>query len=102
MTFITIASVRRYVQAEFNTDDKIRSYFAVNGSAAYKKRQIEHIIQGSIYHLKVKIFGNKRLGLSSFIQLKRTIMQMKVTQSLKIKAWCQRFDTFQTYLRMTL
>ena len=104
MTFITIASVRRYVQAEFNTDDKIRSYFAVNGSAAYKKRQIEHIIQvqESIYHLKVKIFGNKRLGLSSFIQLKQTIMQMKVTHSLKIKAWCQRFDTFQTYLPMTL
>ena len=29
-------------------------------------------------------------------------MQMKLTQSLKIKAWCQRFDTFQTYLPMTL
>ena len=29
-------------------------------------------------------------------------MQMKVTQSLKIKAWCQRFDTFQNYLSMTL
>ena len=27
---------------------------------------------------------------------------MKITQSLKIKAWCQRFDTFQTYLPMTL
>ena len=36
--------IREEIQAEFDTDDKIRSYFAATGSAAYKKRWIEYII----------------------------------------------------------
>ena len=52
----------------YTTDNQIRVYFAASGSAAAKKKRIEHIIQKSIYHLKVKIFGNESLGLLSFIQ----------------------------------
>lgn len=52
----------------------------------------------SIYHLKVKVFGNKHLKLSSFIQLKRTIVQMKITLCHGVKAWNKRFVTFQDYL----
>ena len=29
-------------------------------------------------------------------------MQMEITQSLKVKAWCQRFNSFQIYLQMCL
>ena len=36
--------IREEIRAEFDTDDKIRSYFSSTGSAVYKKRQIEHII----------------------------------------------------------
>ena len=86
--------LRAEIRAEFDLDDKIRTYFAGSGTAPYKKKQIEHIIQESVYHLKIKIVGDKRLGLYNFIQLKQTVSQMKVTQSLKIKAWCQRFNTF--------
>ena len=62
------------IRATYTTDNQIRVYFAASGLAAAKKKRIEHIIQESIYHLKVNIFGNEHLGLSSFIQLKRTAM----------------------------
>ena len=59
---------------------------------------MDYIIQESIYHLKVKIFGNERLGLSSFIQLKQTATQLKISSDCNIKKWSQRFNTFQDYL----
>ena len=39
----------------------------------FKKMKITHIIQEYMYHLELKIFGNERLGRSSFIQLKGTV-----------------------------
>ena len=59
--------IRLDTRAECDTNDKIRSYFAANRSAAYKKEQLDHIIAESIYHLMVNIFGNERFGLSTFI-----------------------------------
>ena len=52
--------------------------------------------------LSRKVFGNERLGLSSFIQLKRTATQLKVSSNCRIKMWSQRFNTFQDYLPRTL
>ena len=72
---------------EYTTDDKIRTYFAATGAVAVKKKRIKHIIQESIYQLKVNIFGNERLGLSSFIQLKPTAMQLKVSSNCRINVW---------------
>ena len=90
------------VLAEYDTNDKVRTYFAATGSVAYKKSRVKHIIDESIYHLKVKIFGHERLRLSRFVQSKQTANQMKVAQSMKISSWCEQFDTFQTYLPMCL
>ena len=90
------------IATKYTTEAQVRTYFAATGAAADKKTRIEHIIQESIYHLKVKIFGNERLGLSSFIQLKRTAMQLKVSPHCRIKVWVQRFNTFQDYLPRTL
>ena len=90
------------IRSTYTTDNQIRVYFGASGTAAAKKERIEHIIQESIYHHKVKIFGNERLGLSSFIQLKRTATQLKVSSNCRIKVWIQLFNTFQEYLSRTL
>ena len=44
--------IREEIRVEYDTDDKTRSYFVATALAPYKKRQIEHIIQDIIYHLK--------------------------------------------------
>ena len=72
------------------------------GTAAQKKKKTTHIIQECMYHLKLKIFGNETLGRSSFIQLKRTIRNMKISPQLGVAAWSERFDAFQLYLPITL
>ena len=94
--------VQENIRSSHFTDNQIRVYFAATGSAVAKKKRIEHIIKESIYHLKVKIFGNERLGHSSFIQLKWTAMQLKVSSNCRIKVWTQRFNTFQDFLPRTL
>ena len=62
--------------------DKI--YFRDDMNGAINKAQTIHIIKETSYYLNVKIFGNDCLVLSSFIQLKRTIAQMKITPT----SWC--------------
>ena len=66
-------SIRLDICSIYNTNDKIRSYIVANGSAAYNKERLDHIIGGSINHLQVKVFGNECLWISSFIQLKPII-----------------------------
>jgi hypothetical protein len=94
--------IRAEIRAECPTDNAISVYFGDNANAARKRLKITHIIQECMYHLKLKIFGNERLGRSSFIQLKRTINNMKISPQLGVAAWSKRFDTFQLYLPMTL
>ena len=89
--------IRRKFCAEYDTDNKTRSYFAGDSSAGHTKKQLDNIIGESMYHLKVNILGNQRLGLFSFIQLKQTIAQMKISSSLGIKACSKLFDMFQIY-----
>ena len=64
--------VRSEILAEYDTDDKVRTCFVATESVAYKKNRVQHIINESIYHLKVKNFWYEQLGLSSFVQVKRT------------------------------
>ena len=66
------------------TDNQIMVYFAASGNAAMKKKRAEHIIQASIYQL-IKILGNEQLGLSSFIQLKQTATQLKISSNYNVK-----------------
>ena len=51
---------------------------------------------------QAQIIGNEQLGRSSFIELKRTIANMKISPQLGVAAWSKRFDTFQLYLPMCL
>ena len=94
--------IRLELSIECPTDHAIENYFSSAATAAQKKMKITHIIQECIYHLKLKIFGNERLGRSSFIQLKRTVANMKISPQLGVAAWSKRFDTFQLYLPMCL
>ena len=48
---------------------------------AHKGARVPDIINKCIYHLRLLIFGYDKLGQSSYIQLCRTIRQMKVTSS---------------------
>ncbi|OEU11608.1 hypothetical protein FRACYDRAFT_244725 [Fragilariopsis cylindrus CCMP1102] len=89
------------IRVECPDDATIAVYFNA-GTAAQKRKKITHIIQECMYHLKLKIFGNEMLGRSSFIQLKRTIRNMKISPQLGVAAWSKRFDTFQLYLPMCL
>jgi hypothetical protein len=77
-------------------DGEIVKYFDDNDSA-YNNNRLEDTINECIYHLKIKIFGADRLGLSSFIQLKRVARQMKVTFS-GIRSYDTRLSDFQEYL----
>ena len=95
-------SIRAEIIAECPTDNAFLVYFSNGATVARKKMKITHIIAECMYHLKLKVFGNERLGRSSFIQLKRTIAQMKISPQLGVVAWSKRFDTFQLYLLMRL
>lgn len=77
-------------------DGEIIKYFDDNDTA-YTNNRLEDTINESIYHLKIKIFGADRLGLSSYIQLRRCARQMRVT-SLGIRAYDTRLSDFQEYL----
>jgi len=88
--------IREEIQAM--NDNQIRTYVAANGAAQMKKLRIKHIIQEAIHCLKIKIFGNERLGLQSYVQLKRTMTTMKIGSKCDVKKWSQRFNTFQDYL----
>ena len=94
--------IRGNICAEYDTDNKIISYSADNISAGYKRNHFDHIIVENIYYLKVEAFANERLKLSSFIQVKQTIAQIKISPSFGIMAWSKRFDTFQIYLPLRL
>ena len=63
-----------------------------------EKVRVEHIMQEVIHRLKIKIFGNKRLGLQSYIRLKQTITTTKISANCNVKKQSQRFNTFQDYL----
>ena len=43
-----------------------------------KKLRVEQIIQEAIYRIKIQVFGNEKFGLQSFIQLKQTMLAMKI------------------------
>jgi hypothetical protein len=77
-------------------DGEIVKYFDDDDNA-YNTNRLEDTINESIYHLKIKIFGADRLGLSSYIQLRRCARQMRVT-SLGIRAYDMRLSDFQEYL----
>jgi hypothetical protein len=68
-----------------------------NDDTAYTNKRLEDTINECIYHLKIKIFGADRMGLSSYIQLRRITRQMKVTLS-GIRAYDTRLSDFQEYL----
>ena len=55
------------IQSVCTTDQMIRTYFAATGTMQMKKRRVEHKIRECIHNLKVRIFGNAQLGLSSFV-----------------------------------
>jgi hypothetical protein len=78
------------------SDGELLKYFD-NTDANYTNNRLEDTINESIYHLKIKIFGADRLGLSSYIQLKRVARQMRVT-SLGVRAYDTRLSDFQEYL----
>ncbi|OEU07148.1 hypothetical protein FRACYDRAFT_251631 [Fragilariopsis cylindrus CCMP1102] len=94
-------TIRDEIRDEYPDDATIEAYFTA-GTAAQKRMKITHIIRECMYHLKLKIFGNETLGRSSFIQLKRSIRNMKISPQLGVAAWSKRFDTFQLYLPMCL
>ena len=98
---IADSRIRDEIRDACPDDATIDVYFNA-GTAAQKRVKISHIIRECMYHLKLKIFGNERLGRSSFIQLKRAIRNMKISPQLGIAAWSKRFDTFQLYLPMCL
>ena len=98
VTLIEDQRIRLEIAVECPTDHAIGVYFSNAANAARKKMKITHIIQECMYHLKLKIFGNERLGRSSFIQLKRTVANMKISPQLGVAAWSKRFDTFQQYI----
>jgi hypothetical protein len=78
--------IRDEIRAACPDDHTVDVYFNA-GTAAQKRMKITHIIQECMYHLKLKIFGNERLGRSP---------------QLGVAAWSKRFDTFQLYLPMCL
>ncbi|OEU21421.1 hypothetical protein FRACYDRAFT_235044 [Fragilariopsis cylindrus CCMP1102] len=94
-------TIRDEIRDDCPDDATIDAYFNA-GNAAQKRKKITHIIRECMYHLKLKIFGNETLGRSSFIQLKRSIRNMKISPQLGVAAWSKRFDTFQLYLPMCL
>ena len=98
VTLIEDQRIRLEIAVECPTDHAIGVYFSNAANAARKKMKITNIIQECMYHLKLKIFGNERLGRSSFIQLKRTVANMKISPQLGVAAWSKRFDTFQLYI----
>ena len=59
-------------------------------------------MQESIHRLKIKIFRNECLGLSTFIQLKRTMIRMKIGSKCNIKKWSLQFNNYQDYLSRCL
>jgi hypothetical protein len=78
------------------THEDIIMYFDEN-EPAYTNNRLEDTIDESIYHLKIKIFGADRLGLSSYIQLRRCARKRRVT-SAGIRAYDSRLSDFQEYL----
>ena len=94
--------IRDEIRVECTTDAAIVVYFGNTANAVRKRMKITHIIRECMYNLKLKIFGNERLGRSSFIQLKRAIRNMKISPQLGVASWSKRFDTFQLYLPMCL
>jgi hypothetical protein len=78
------------------SDGELLKYFDDN-DANYTNNRLADTIDESIYHLKIKIFGADRLGLSSYIQLRRCARQMRVTSS-GIRAYDTRLSDFQEYL----
>ena len=98
VNLLTNYKVREEILRKYTTDDQVQIYFGDGGSADVKKLRVEHIIQEAIHRIKIQIFGNKRFGLQSFIQLKGTIAAMKIAPGCNIKAWSKRFNTFQDFL----
>jgi hypothetical protein len=55
-----------------HSDGEVIKYFNDNDTN-YTTNRLEDTINESIYHLKIKIFGADRLGLSSYIQSRLSI-----------------------------
>ena len=77
--------IRENILATCTTDAQVRTYFATTGNAAMKKPRIDHIILEAIHCLKIQIFRDEHLGLQSYIQLKRTMITMKISKDVGTK-----------------
>ena len=89
--------VREAIKAKTSSQDgEIVRYFD-DDDTAYNNNRLQDTINECIYHLKIKYFGADRLGLSSYIQLRRVTRQMRVTL-LGIRAYDSRLSDFQEYL----
>ena len=98
VNLLTNNKVREEILRKYTTDDEVRTYFGIQGSAEMKKLRVEHIMQEAIHRIKIQVFGNEKFGLQSFIQLKRTMTAIKVGSGCNIKTWSKRFNTFQDFL----
>jgi hypothetical protein len=59
-----------------NPDVKLSIRQHSDGEIVNTNNRVEDTINECMYHLKIKIFGVDRLGLSSYIQLRRCARQM--------------------------
>ena len=98
VNLLTNYKVREEILQECTTDAQVRVYFGIAGNADMKKLRVEHIIKEAIHRIKIQVFVNEKFSLQSFIQLKRTMLAMKVGPGCNIKIWSKRFNTFQDFL----
>ena len=59
--------VKAEILVKHTSDVQVRIYLGIGGAVDMKKVRVEHIMQEVMHCLKIKIFGNKRLGLQSYI-----------------------------------
>ena len=77
--------IREDILAKCTTDAQVRTYFAASGAAAMKKHRTDQIVQEAMHRPKIKIFGNERLGLQSYVQLKRTMITTEISSKCSVK-----------------
>jgi hypothetical protein len=82
--------------SKIGNNTEVKKYFDEDDKTYENKRLIDTINE-CVYHLKIKIFGADKLGLNSYIQLRRTVRAMKVTTT-GIRAYDTRLSDFQDYL----
>ena len=82
--------------SKIGNNTEVKRYFDEEDKL-YEVNRCEDMINECMYHLKIKIFGADKLGLNSYIQLRRCVRAMKVT-SQGIRAYDTRLSDFQDYL----